>query len=170
MPALDEYPWSVVTASEAETEDLGRRLGTLLRGGEVVLLHGALGTGKTCFARGLCRGLGIADEVVSPTFTLVNTYPGSPTVHHLDFYRIGRDTPLEDIGVMEVLDEVEDGQAVLVAEWPDPLLPELRGMGPIYSWLGQAVPVVGERSWRLRGDDPDTVKIANALQLKRVKG
>jgi len=163
LPDPRLFPWRTTTASEALTEDLGRRLGLQLAGGEIILLHGDLGTGKTCLTRGICRGLGITGEIVSPTFTLVNTYPGRLTVHHLDFYRIEDDAPLEDIGIMEILDEVGDGRAVLVAEWPGPLLGELAGMESVHTWLGTAGEHGEERIWRLAG--PQAADLAQALGL-----
>ncbi len=170
LPDEADFPWVTATAGEQGTEELGRRLGAVLGGGEVVLLFGRLGAGKTCFTRGLCRGLGIAEDVVSPTFTLVNTYRGELVVHHLDFYRLGGDTPLEDVGVMEILDEVEEGRAVLVAEWPDPLLGELKGLQPVYSWLGVAGAQDQQRLWRLRSDSPEADHLARELGLHREKG
>lgn len=149
LPDPAGFPWGIETLGEQETEDLGARLGERLDGGETVLLYGPLGAGKTCFVRGLCHSLGIDDEVVSPTFTLVNTYAGRLIVHHLDFYRIDRGTPLEDIGVMEIMDEVADGRAVLVAEWPDPLLPELVGLTSPLVWLGMPGADPDRRLWRL---------------------
>ncbi len=169
LPEAGDFPWLTITDDEIGTEDLGRRFGALLRGGEIVLLYGTLGAGKTCFARGLCRGLGVTDDVVSPTFTLVNTYPGPLTAHHLDFYRIGRETPLEDIGVMEILDEVEAGTAVLMAEWPEPLLPELVGMDRVYSWLAEPGPGVGQRTWRLKLDASCAGMVVSELNLRSVK-
>ena len=73
-----------VSASTAATEALGANLAQLLRPGDVVALHGELGAGKTCFVRGLARGLGVAEPVASPTFTLMHTYAGRVPVHHLD--------------------------------------------------------------------------------------
>ncbi len=167
LPAEDGFPWWITAEGEQATEALGHRLGTALRGGEIVLLFGRLGAGKTCLTRGLCRGLGISEDVVSPTFTLVNTYRGKLVVHHLDFYRIGPDAPLEDIGVMEILDEVEEGRAVLVAEWPDPLLPELTDLQPVYSWLGVAGARPQERIWRLKADSQAADDMATDLGLQR---
>jgi len=137
----------------AATEDLGRRAAGLLRGGEVILLWGDLGAGKTCFTRGLCRGLGTDLEAVSPTFTLVNTYVGRLRVLHLDFYRIEPDADLEDVGVSGVLEEVWDGGAVVVAEWPERLL-EVLGDTPRLELLALQGKNPDIRTWHLRGE-PD---------------
>jgi tRNA threonylcarbamoyladenosine biosynthesis protein TsaE len=132
------------------TEDLGRRAALLLAGGEVILLYGDLGAGKTCFTRGLCRGLETDLEAVSPTFTLVNTYLGKLRVLHLDFYRIEPDADLEDVGVSGVLEEVWDGGAVVVAEWPERLL-EVLGDLPRIELLAVPGPEPDSRVWHLRG-------------------
>jgi tRNA threonylcarbamoyladenosine biosynthesis protein TsaE len=104
------------TSSEAETSAAGERLAGVLRPGDVVLLHGDLGAGKTAFVRGLARGLGAADsEVTSPTFTLVQEYAGRGRVlHHVDLYRL---TPAEvdDLG----LDELPSTGDIVAVEWPD---------------------------------------------------
>jgi tRNA threonylcarbamoyladenosine biosynthesis protein TsaE len=107
-----------VTRSQAETERLAEALASRLRPGNVILLSGPLGAGKTAFVRGLARGLGIdADEVSSPTFTLVHEYGGGRLrLFHADLYRLGSggaaDLGLEEAGV-------RDG--VLAIEWPDRL-------------------------------------------------
>jgi tRNA threonylcarbamoyladenosine biosynthesis protein TsaE len=103
-----------VSESEADTVDAGRQLAPELRAGDVVLLSGSLGAGKTAFVRGLAQGLG-ADpgDVSSPTFTIVQEYRGTVVVQHVDLYRL---TPAEadDLG----LDELGT-DAVLAVEWPE---------------------------------------------------
>ena len=150
LPRPEDFSFFCRTGSAAQTEQLGRRAADLLRGGEVILLNGPLGAGKTCFTQGLCRQLEVREEVVSPTFTLVNTYTGRLVVHHLDFYRVEEGDSLDDIGVPDILDEVWDGQAVLLVEWPQPLLAELGGDQPRLELL--AVPIDGadQRLWCLR--------------------
>lgn len=104
----------VVTDSEAETAAVGRRLGAGLAPGNVVLLEGPLGAGKTAFVRGLVEGLGgRPDDVTSPTFTLVQAYGGRTPVQHVDLYRLSP-PEVDDLG----LDELGEG-AVLAVEWPD---------------------------------------------------
>lgn len=109
-------PFEVVTASEAETSSVGERIADQLTAGDVVLLHGELGAGKTAFVRGLARGLGApADDVSSPTFTIVQEYSGGRFVlQHVDLYRL---TPVEvtDLG----LDELISGDAIVAIEWSD---------------------------------------------------
>lgn len=87
------------TSSESETETLGCRLGERLWPGAVVAFTGDLGAGKTAFTRGLARGLGIAERVTSPTFTIVNEYEGGRLpLFHFDMYRLGGPEELFDIG------------------------------------------------------------------------
>lgn len=108
---------STLTHSAAETEAIAERLGATFRGGEVVLLRGELGAGKTAFVRGLARGLG-ADpfEVASPTFVLMTSYPGRLTLHHVDLYRLGGQADRE-LG----LEELPGPRGVLAIEWPERL-------------------------------------------------
>jgi tRNA threonylcarbamoyladenosine biosynthesis protein TsaE len=107
---------STRTRSSAETLDLARRVGSLLRAGDVVALIGDLGAGKTVFAKGLALALGVAEDVVSPTFTLVREYTGVrvPMVH-VDVYRLDHLQELHDAG----FDELVGGTAVTVVEWGD---------------------------------------------------
>ncbi|MCE2392133.1 MAG: tRNA (adenosine(37)-N6)-threonylcarbamoyltransferase complex ATPase subunit type 1 TsaE [Proteobacteria bacterium] len=103
--------------SEKQTLELGRLLGSLLEGGDAVGLRGDLGSGKTCFVRGLARGLEVPHEVpvTSPSFTLVNQYPGRLELRHADFYRVESYTRLADAG----FDDLLDARGVLVVEWPE---------------------------------------------------
>ena len=85
--------------SESDTEALGERLARALpKEGAVVAMYGELGAGKTAFVRGLARGLGVSGHVVSPTFTIVNEYPGERELFHFDMYRLGGAEELFDIG------------------------------------------------------------------------
>jgi len=98
-----------------ETRALGEAVGGLLERGDVVALSGDLGAGKTAFVQGAARGLGVAEPVVSPTFTLVREYRGRVAIHHLDVYRLDRVQDVLDLGLDEML---EDG-AVVFVEWGD---------------------------------------------------
>jgi tRNA threonylcarbamoyladenosine biosynthesis protein TsaE len=108
---------SIDTGSEEQTSAAGEEVASMLVPGDVLLLEGELGAGKTAFVRGLARGLGLrADDVTSPTFTLIQEYrsPGTDVVlYHADLYRL---TPREvdDLGLGELS---EDG--ILAVEWPD---------------------------------------------------
>ena len=113
-----------VTASEEETQAVARELSATLRAGDVLLVSGDLGAGKTTFVRGLAEGLGINPrEVSSPTFTIVHEYRGNGlTLYHADLYRLER-AATDDLGLEEI--GVKDG--VLAIEWPDRLSHELPG-------------------------------------------
>jgi len=103
-----------LTRSEEETRSLGERLGRLLRKGDVVLLSGDLGTGKTCFTQGIARGLGIESPVNSPSFVLMNEYQGRERLFHVDLYRIEDVEELDELGLWDYAE-----QGVLVVEWPE---------------------------------------------------
>ncbi len=150
LPDPAAFSHSREVASADETGALGRQIAGLLQGGEIILLYGNLGAGKTCLVQGLCRELAVAGEVVSPTFTLVNTYPGRLTVHHLDFYRVEPGQDLTDIGVPAILEEIWDGQAVALVEWPGPLLADL-GNEPRLELLATRGDQSDDRVWHLRG-------------------
>ncbi len=119
---------SLVTRGPGATRELGRRIGEQLAAGSVIALVGELGCGKTCFAAGLCAGLGIARrQVSSPTFALVNEYRGRFPVLHLDLYRIDGVAAALEAGMMDCLSRAEKGAAII--EWADrvlPLLPDER--------------------------------------------
>jgi tRNA threonylcarbamoyladenosine biosynthesis protein TsaE len=103
------------TGSAAETEALGARLAARLQPGDVVLLSGELGTGKTTLVRGACRALGVADPVTSPTFTIGQTYGGGRLpVSHLDLYRL-QTLEGEDPGLLA---DYLGPEAVAFVEWP----------------------------------------------------
>ena len=105
-----------VSHSEAETEDLGRRLAAALGPGAVVAYRGDLGLGKTAFTRGLARGLGYQGRVTSPTFTIVNEYEGTGLpLFHFDMYRLGGPEELFDIG----WDDYLDRGGVCAVEWSE---------------------------------------------------
>ena len=113
-----------ISHSEEETIAIARALALSLKAGDVLLLLGTLGAGKTAFVRGLAEGLGIdPGEVSSPTFTLVHEYRGGRlTLYHADLYRLER-TATNDLG----LDEMGVADGVLAIEWPDRLSHALPG-------------------------------------------
>jgi tRNA threonylcarbamoyladenosine biosynthesis protein TsaE len=105
----------IVAASADETREIARSLAELLRPGDVVLLSGGLGAGKTTFAQGLAAGLGVQDAVVSPTFTLAREYEGRLPLVHVDLYRLETEHEVLDLG----LDDLVGDDGVLVVEWGD---------------------------------------------------
>ncbi|MGH9942055.1 MAG: tRNA (adenosine(37)-N6)-threonylcarbamoyltransferase complex ATPase subunit type 1 TsaE [Pyrinomonadaceae bacterium] len=131
------------THSPKETFAVGEETGARLAGGEILLLDGPLGAGKTVFVKGLAHALGFdADEVSSPSFTLVNRYDGRLTIYHLDLYRLP-----EGAGAGHAVDLDEllaDESAVVVIEWAER--------------LGRAYPLPESAVWRVRisgdGEEP----------------
>ena len=113
----DNHAVTYSSDSVQQTESIAMDLAARLRGGECVALHGNLGAGKTQFVRGLVRGLGGPPRAVSsPTFVLLNVYPGGRlTVYHLDAYRVGGAEDFEAIGFPELLEQ----GGVVVVEWAE---------------------------------------------------
>lgn len=104
---------------------MGKKLGMLLRAGDVVCLNGDLGAGKTRFAQGVACGMEVNGPVTSPTFTIINEYLGRLPLYHMDFYRLEDALELEDLGYEEYF----YGSGVTVIEWPErvaELLPVVR--------------------------------------------
>jgi tRNA threonylcarbamoyladenosine biosynthesis protein TsaE len=105
----------IVTNSVEETIELGARFGEQLQSGDVVALIGNLGSGKTHFTRGICRGLQVTQPVTSPTFVLINEYRGRLPVYHFDFYRLESEAEIWDLGIEDYL----SGDGVCVIEWAE---------------------------------------------------
>jgi 2-amino-4-hydroxy-6-hydroxymethyldihydropteridine diphosphokinase len=112
--------------SPEETEAFAEAFAAGLKGGEVVALAGNLGAGKTCFARGLARGLGIPGPITSPSYVLVKSYEGRLTLHHADFYRLGgvgahegRSPEPPDLASLGLEDYLDNPAAVVLIEWAD---------------------------------------------------
>jgi tRNA threonylcarbamoyladenosine biosynthesis protein TsaE len=117
-------PVELTTRSESETRDLAARLAAMLSAGDVLLLSGDLGAGKTTFTQGLAQGLEIHAPVTSPTFTLVQEYRGGRLpLYHFDLYRLGGPAEVFELGFFDYLEQA----GVVVVEWPERLgddLPE----------------------------------------------
>lgn len=111
---------SLTTAGPVETRRLGERLARLLRPGDVILLQGELGAGKTCFAQGIGRGLRVRQPVKSSSFVLVNEYEGRLRVYHADLFRLDDPQEVADLALEET---AADG--LLLVEWPERALSEL---------------------------------------------
>ena len=110
---------SVVSDGESQTLDLGEKLGRLLQQPTMILLQGDLGAGKTVFARGIARGLGVDPQIpiTSPTFTLMNHYQARLDLYHFDLYRLSDPDELIELG----FDEYAYGSGVALVEWPEKL-------------------------------------------------
>jgi tRNA threonylcarbamoyladenosine biosynthesis protein TsaE len=114
---------TLTTRSPEETRAAAAKLAASLKPGDVLALHGELGAGKTCFIQGLAAALGAERTVNSPTYTLINEYPGRIKLNHIDFYRIRHAQDALTMG----LDEYFDSDAITAIEWAEriaPLLPE----------------------------------------------
>lgn len=140
-----------VTRSEAETFALGAKFGATLSGGEIILLDGTLGAGKTVFTKGLVSHFDVApEEVTSPTFTLVNRYDGRLTVYHLDLYRLEAGAHAAHQVDLDGL--LDDTRAVIIIEWAERL-----GSYPL------PVPDARRVTFEMDGDDVRRIKIDRAL-------
>lgn len=112
--------WRRYAASAEETQAAGEAFSLLLRPGDIVLLSGPLGAGKTTFTQGAGRGLGVRDRVTSPTFTMVRQHEcvndlGITTLHHADVYRVGSLGEVDDLALGELVEE----SGVALVEWGD---------------------------------------------------
>lgn len=152
----------ITTSSANQTRRLGRRLGELLTGGQVIALIGPLGAGKTQLVKGIAGGLGWADphEVTSPTFVLVNEYVGRLHLYHIDAYRLAGSPALEALG----FDEMIAAESAVVIEWADKVteaLPDDRLTIRIHP-TAQTV-----RRFTLSGSGPLSQTLANALPTQQ---
>lgn len=144
------------------TRLLGRALGAVLEVGDVVWLEGELGAGKTFFARGLFRALGVPDEVpvTSPTFGLVHELEGRVSIRHLDLYRLGDDSDLSELGIDEMLTD-----AIVVLEWGARFRSAIAERGVE---LALAIPEsAAGRTVRIRGLDARGLQIVRGLGARR---
>lgn len=116
MAGLDALIGTREVVSPADMEDLGREMGRMLRAGDLVVLTGALGAGKTTLTRGIAESLGVRGRVQSPTFVIARTHPslhGGPPLVHVDAYRLGASGELDDL-------DIDFAGSVVVAEWAAP--------------------------------------------------
>jgi len=113
----------IITESQDATKNLGRDVAQFLKKGDIVLLEGELGAGKTVFAKGLMEGLGIEEEIVSPTFTIINPYFSEPTVYHIDVYRLHSADDFFNAGLEEI---INDEGSIKIIEWGDKVKEFLR--------------------------------------------
>ena len=147
------------THSDKETIDFGRKIGALLKAGDVVALNGPLGSGKTWLTKGIALGLGVSPQMVitSPSFSLVNEYSAGCTMYHMDLYRLERISDILATGLEEYL----YNEGVAVVEWADRLpeiLPEWR--------LAVNFTIIDDqnREISLEGDHPRTLEIIKHLE------
>ena len=150
---------TVFSLSEEETCALGEAFAKGLKGGELILLEGELGLGKTVFARGIASGLELPPEdVSSPSFTLIQEYLGRLTLYHIDAYRLEDARQLEALG----FDELCEAGGVIVVEWADRVWPLVADYDPVTIHLEYA-PAERERNIRMDNISPEMEK-----QLKQI--
>jgi tRNA threonylcarbamoyladenosine biosynthesis protein TsaE len=136
----DESTFVVESGSTRETKMWGRRLASLLEGGELLALSGDLGAGKTCFIKGIARGLSLREEnILSPSFTMIQEHHGRLPLYHIDLYRLDN-VVLDDLGLREYL----FSESIAAVEWFE----RLRG-GDEFSRLSVAISYTGANSRRI---------------------
>lgn len=111
----------IITTSPEETIEFAKKIGAVLKKGDVIAYKGGLGAGKTTFTRGLAMGAGLEDEVYSPTFALINEYAGDVNIYHFDMYRIENTDDLETTGFFDY--PMED--SIFVIEWSENIIDAL---------------------------------------------
>ena len=136
-------------ASRGDTRRLGYRLGSILAAGDLVVLEGDLGAGKTFLVRAVARSLGVPTSIriTSPTFDLIHELPGRFPLIHADFYRLTDPREVEDLGLADRI----GGDALTMVEWGDRFARELGGEG---LWIHISLDDAGARTCRLQGRGP----------------
>lgn len=118
---MNTNDYAVKVPTPQAMEQLGAALASVLEAGDLLLLRGCLGAGKTTLVRGLARAAGFTGKVTSPTFTLMNIYPVTPPLYHFDFYRLENGGDIEDLG----LDDHIGHDGIALVEWPEIALEQL---------------------------------------------
>jgi tRNA threonylcarbamoyladenosine biosynthesis protein TsaE len=149
----------MISGDPTKTFYIGRILGEALTAGDIVALTGELGAGKTCLTQGIARGLGVPEvyQITSPTFTLINEYPGRLNLIHLDVYRLSSSRDLQDLGYEEFF----FGKGVTVIEWADKIqdiIPE-KSLSVTLAYLDQ-----NRRSIDMTGQPDQIARISNVLK------
>jgi tRNA threonylcarbamoyladenosine biosynthesis protein TsaE len=118
----EEY-LELASSSQEETFLIGKRIAALLSSGSVIALNGELGSGKTSLAKGIAEGLGINEILTSPTYTIINEYPCSPSLYHIDAYRLNDEKDFEEIGGNEII----NSGGICLIEWSECIPKSLPG-------------------------------------------
>jgi len=155
---LSTFKYQITTRSVDETQKLGKIIGTAVTGGTVLALTGDLGSGKTAFVQGLARGLEVPDDyyITSPSYTLINEYPGRYPLFHADLYRISDPVDMEDIGLYEIL----HNSGVVAIEWADRIEQKL-----LPDSINIHFELTGEKSRKISITAHD---VKNAILLKNI--
>jgi tRNA threonylcarbamoyladenosine biosynthesis protein TsaE len=151
----DEVDFSANLSSEQDTVRVARRTAPLLRRGDLLILSGDLGAGKTFFVRALCYALGLSEDerVTSPTFTLVHEYPLSVPILHADLYRLSEPEEVDDLGL-----GVRREQAALLVEWGAPFVDVLGGDAVFFDFS------IEPRSLSVKGSGESARRIISGLR------
>lgn len=149
----------MISRNPEETLRIGRIIGENLHAGDIVALTGELGAGKTCLTQGIARGLDVPEPyfITSPTFTLINEYPGRHPLYHLDLYRLNGFRDMEELGYEEYL----FGKGVSVIEWAEKardILPD-EAISISLTYLDE-----NERQLAISGDHDRMTHVSNALK------
>ena len=123
LATTDNMHFQVTTHSPEQTQQIGTALGRLSKTGDLILLVGDLGAGKTCFTQGMAWGTGFDGFAASPSFVLVREYPGRIDLFHIDFYRLDHIEEIAELGI----DDYLYGDGICVIEWADKALDSLPG-------------------------------------------
>ena len=141
-----------ITRSVKETRALGRQIGKALASGMVLTLAGDLGSGKTAFVQGLAQGIGVPDDyyVTSPTYAIINEYPGRLPLIHIDLYRMQDAKAAEDIGIYDIIDP----DHVVAVEWPEIISAELPAarLSLRFDILGEKIRKISLRAYGLQAE------------------
>ena len=149
----------LITNSLEKTIRLGQKIGSFLDNGMVFALIGDLGSGKTVFAQGLAAGLGVPSDyrVTSPTYTLINEYPGKLPLYHIDLYRIASSEELDEIGFFDIL----YGGGVVVVEWADKVPAQTFSE---YVRIEFRMRKDDSREIRITGTGPEAIRVLEAVE------
>jgi len=109
------------TKSAEETIELGKKIGNMLRGGEIIAMQGTLAAGKTTITKGIASALGVKDTITSPTFCLISEYEGKIPLYHMDVYRLDSGEDFINLGVEDII----YGKGVSIIEWSEKVMEEL---------------------------------------------
>ncbi len=112
---------NLTTKSADETIELGKKLGSMLKGGEIIAMQGTLAAGKTTITKGIAQALGIKDTITSPTFCLISEYEGKIPLYHMDVYRLDGGEDFINLGVEDMI----YGKGVSIIEWSEKVMSEL---------------------------------------------
>lgn len=137
----------IITKTPEETVKQGELLGCSLSIGDIVLMSGHLGAGKTTFVRGMAKGMGLEDRVQSPTFIILREYGKEVKLYHADLYRLGS---IEEFVTLDILDNIADGIAVF--EWGDLIEPVLKSYLKIYIEFVEESESMRKLSYFVRGE------------------